>query len=404
MDSDGNLPPEEKRGFGLMDQSPRLPSCRDVNDPSVQALRDHLRLNNGLRGLEICEPSEIDRAARIFHRDGFVVVKNCLNEEQLERWRNGCASALTEVLSYPGPEGRKYITESGRLPHRYSFGTASASRQMLHDPVWASMVDLPTITPIITKIYGSLDYAISGAGGDLCLPGAIEYQHLHRDVHPRGDGSIKGDTLTRRLQHAELMGIDLRGKDAGDISLNIMRHVSEHLPSSGCINFLMSDSTWENGPIRQIPGTHTNVQLPPSSAEEPDWMRLSTLVGAPAGSGIFRDLRAWHGGTPNLSSEIRCMPNIEWVAPWAARPGTMAQTMPHEVWEKLTPHGKHICRFVHAPPGVWPAGAGVMHPLGSGRFAAFKRMGGSRSNDELAASMRREKKGQMMPTATRAKL
>ena len=106
-------------------------------------------------------------------------------------------------------------------------------------------------------------------------------------------------------------------------------------------------------PIRQIPGTHTNVQLPPPTDEEPEWMRLSTLVGAPAGSGIFRDHRAWHGATPNLSNEIRCMPNIEWSAAWTAGPH-IPRTMPHHIWQTLTPHGQHICRFVHAEPGVWP--------------------------------------------------
>ena len=84
-----------------------------------------------------------------------------MNAEQLQRWRAGCARVLGDILSHPGPEGRKYITESGRLPHRYSFGTASASRQLLHDPVWASMVDLPTITPIITKVYGAYFRAIA---------------------------------------------------------------------------------------------------------------------------------------------------------------------------------------------------------------------------------------------------
>ena len=53
-------------------------------------------------------------------------------------------------------------------------------------------------------------------------------------------------------------------------------------------NFLMTDSTWENGPIRTILGSHCNVQQPPRTDEEPEWMRLSTLVGAPAGSAIFR--------------------------------------------------------------------------------------------------------------------
>ena len=28
-------------------------------------------------------------------------------------------------------------------------------------------------------------------------------------------------------------------------------------------------------------------------------------VGAPAGAAIFRDHRVWHGGTPNVSDEVR---------------------------------------------------------------------------------------------------
>jgi len=43
---------------------------RRRDDPGVVALREHLRENNGINGLEICEPHEVDRAARIFHRDG----------------------------------------------------------------------------------------------------------------------------------------------------------------------------------------------------------------------------------------------------------------------------------------------------------------------------------------------
>jgi ectoine hydroxylase-related dioxygenase (phytanoyl-CoA dioxygenase family) len=81
-----------------------------------------------------------------------------------------------------------------------------------------------------------------------------------------------------------------------------MRQISETIPGSGTINFLMSDTTTLNGPIRQIPGSHANVQMPPQSADEPEWMRLSTLVGAPAGSGIFRDHRAWHGAVKPTSN------------------------------------------------------------------------------------------------------
>lgn len=62
----------------------------------------------------------------------------------------------------------------------------------------------------------------------------------------------------------------------------------------------------------------------------------------------------WHGATPNLSNEVRAMPNIEWSAAWSAGPG-IPQTMPHDVYEKLSDYGKHICRFVHGAIRTSPA-------------------------------------------------
>ena len=73
---DENLPPNEHvdeagnfvsgdPGYGEPD--PRVPSQRIRNHPEVLALRQHLRENNGIRGLEICEPAEVQRAANIFH-------------------------------------------------------------------------------------------------------------------------------------------------------------------------------------------------------------------------------------------------------------------------------------------------------------------------------------------------
>jgi hypothetical protein len=44
--------------------------------------------------------------------------------------------------------------------------------------------------------------------------------------------------------------------------------------------------------------------------------------------------------------------------------------MPHEIWETLSPHAQRVSRYVKEAPGVWPAGAGVMHPLASKRKEA----------------------------------
>ena len=367
VDAEGNPSPSQA-GFGVPD--PRAPSERIHDHPDVERLRKRLKQHNGIHGLEILSPDEVERAARIFRRDGFVVVRDLLDEAHLAQFRRGSARALRQLLEIPGKDQRKYVTESGRLPHRYSYGTASASRQMLHEEEWAAMVDLPTTTPILAEIFGSMDYMVLGAGGDLCLPGAVEYQHLHADVRESNQVS------DGRLQTAKDIGIEIVTEDGSDQpDLTTRRRIIDFCPAVVTINFAMCDLTWENGPIRQILGSHTWQMPPPPPADEPEWMRMSTLVGAPAGAGVIRDNRAWHGATPNLSREIRSLPNVEYGAPWLGP--KHAKTMPHHIWETLTPHGKHLCRHIKAEPGVWPPGAGVMHPLGAERRAAAKRMGGT---------------------------
>ena len=271
---------------------------------------------------------------------------------------------LRQILAIPGQGARKYLTESGRLPHRYSYGTASASRQLLHEAVWAGLIDLPTTTPIIEALFGGGDYNVIGAGGDVCLPGAIEYQHLHADFLP--DWSLP----PRRVETARRLGLALETDPAsGELDHRARQLVFEHTPPWLTINFLMSDATWENGPIRQIPGTQALAGKPPRLADEPEWMRLSTLVGAKAGSAVFRDNRAWHGATPNLSRQVRAMPNVEYGAPWLD-PAPFTGAMPHALWETLSPRAQRIARAIKAEPGVWPAGAGVMHPARARRREA----------------------------------
>ena len=360
VDGDGKAFPNQPR-FGVPD--PRAPARRVYDDPEVEDLRGTLKRDNGIRGLEICSPDEIERAVRIFHRDGFVVVRDLLDDAHLRTFREGSARALRQILDNPGTGTRKYMTETGRLPHRYSYGTSSASRQMLHEDAWAAMVDLPTTTPILAEIFGAMDYFVLGGGGDLCLPGAIEYQHLHADV------SESNRVSDARRATAEAIGVDIRTQeDSGELEFATRRRIVDFTPAVVTINFAMCDLTWENGPIRQIPGSHTWQTRPPPPIDEPAWMRLSTLVGAPAGAGVLRDNRAWHGATPNLSREIRALPNVEYGAPWLGCEHN--KTMPHAVWEKLTPHGKHLCRHIKAARGVWPAGAGVMHPLANKRREA----------------------------------
>ena len=79
-------------------------ASRSPDDPEVTALARHLERNAGIAGLEILEPSEIDRAVKLFHRDGFVVVDNLLDPDQLGAgvapWRDLRWNATT-VLAGP---------------------------------------------------------------------------------------------------------------------------------------------------------------------------------------------------------------------------------------------------------------------------------------------------------------
>jgi ectoine hydroxylase-related dioxygenase (phytanoyl-CoA dioxygenase family) len=136
------------------------------------------------------------------------------------------------------------------------------------------------------------------------------------------------------------------------------------------INFPLVDLTPENGPIRQIPGTHRSRAPIPRLADEPEWMRFSTICPLPAGSAIIRDARCWHGGTPNLSRDVRAMPNVEYFAPWF-RSEAVQRTMSHETWLTLSPHAQRISRYIVGLPGERVAGEGFHHPRRVAREQRF---------------------------------
>lgn len=296
-------------GIGWVGQS--------ADDPRHIAMREYLMANNGIKGLEVLKPDEVDRAVRIFYRDGFVVVADVLPPAELQSLRAGCDRVIDEIVA------RDPERSGNRGTHRYSFGDANASGQQLHHPEWQMLIDLPLLTPIITAIFGSPKYFLRGAGGDFCLPGATTYQPLHADIRDRysADG----------IEHGSFA--DPRG---------ILTLRDLPCPYVSC-NFLMVDFTALNGPTRQIPGTQHSREKPPALADEPEWMKLSTVCPAPAGSVLLRDVRAWHGGTPNLSDEVRAIPSVQYYAPWFRDP--VRRALPRDAWNRLSDHGQRISRY-----------------------------------------------------------
>ncbi len=294
----------------------------DPHAPAIEKQREYLAENNGIAGLEICAPDEIERATRLFYRDGFVVVADVLNRQQLKYINDGCNRVIDEMMALD------LNREGNRGSHRYSFGGASRTGHQMHHPEWTMLIDLPTVTPIVTSIFGSNDYITRGGGGDFCLPGAVDYQPLHSDMNDR-----------QVISHNNRDYVFGSFKDPRGLL------TYRDLPCPYvCCNFLMVDFTELNGPTRQIPGTQHSHEEIPNLEEEPEWMKLSTVCPVPRGGVLVRDIRAWHGGTPNLSDEVRAMPNVEYYAPWFREP--MNPAIPKSLYQKLSDHGKRVARYI----------------------------------------------------------
>lgn len=288
-----------------------------VEGSEIVALRTHLEANNGIKGLEVLQPHQVGRAVELFRRDGFVVVSDVLDDEQTEFLAIGCNDVATEILALD------HERSGNRGSHRYSFGGSSLTRSQLHRPEWQMLLEIAVVDELVTAIFGSGDYSLRAASGDFCLPGAIGYQPLHSDV-----GDWTSATKSRFSSF-----YDPRGQ------LTIRDLPCPYI----CVNFLPQDVTRLNGPTRQIPGTqHSRVPIP-TLEDEPEWMRLSTVCPAPAGAIMIRDVRAWHGGTPNISDKMRAIPNLEFYAPWFHEPIVAGITYCDH--KKLSKRAQFLSRF-----------------------------------------------------------
>lgn len=304
---------------------------RDPSAPEYVAQRDYLVSNNGIKGLEAVAAEDVERARDIFYRDGFVAVRDLLTHQQLSFIREGCDRVIGEIMQLD--EERL----GNRGSHRYSFGSVSLTGQMCHHPEWAMLLDLPRLDAILTAIFNSEDYISRGAGGDFCLPGAVSYQPLHSDM---GDYREHKDPATGETIYKSGSFQDPRGK---------LNYRDLPCPYIAC-NFPTVDFTPINGPTRQIPGTQHSKEPLPELATEPEWMKLSTVCPLSAGSVLIRDVRAWHGGTPNLSDDIRAIPNAEFFAPWFRQ--NVRPSLPRDLFESLSQRGQRVCREIVAPEGA----------------------------------------------------
>ena len=240
-----------------------------------------------------------------FVRDGFVCIYDALTPDQLSIAQEGARRVVADQT------GRIPLDEGNRGFARYSFGS------QIEHPEWRQLIDLSTILSALESIWGADTFQCTGAGGDYSLPGA-GIQHLHADIR---------DCLNDPLSDVTVFD----------------------LPSPFIVvNYLMTDFTPENGPTRFIRGTQRSRHPIPKLDEEPDWMQRSILC-APAGTVVIRDVRCWHGGTENRSDDTRIMLGVGYTAPWYRMPRNV-NTMPFDIFSTLSDRARSLCRSIAALP------------------------------------------------------
>ncbi|CAE8673085.1 unnamed protein product, partial [Polarella glacialis] len=248
-----------------------------------------------------------EEAAEVFDRLGFVAVVDALDAAAVARLKAAAKRAADLMLAHdPHRLGN-------RGPRRYSYGGASNSLHMLHSSEWAELFDIPAVTAVLQAVFGQGGYSAAGGGGDFVLNATDLYQNLHLDL---GGGPIY-----------------LPGP-----------------PPAVAVNFVVEDLSCADGPLRVVPGTHRVQAEPPSLSDEPQEAKDALLCPLPAGTAIVRDLRAWHGGTPNAGKGIRYMPNAEFVNTFwgnlVCESGQLLNpcrpVMPRSKHEKLSEFGKAL--------------------------------------------------------------
>jgi ectoine hydroxylase-related dioxygenase (phytanoyl-CoA dioxygenase family) len=116
------------------------------------------------------------------------------------------------------------------------------------------------------------------------------------------------------------------------------------LPAYGLVlNVPLVDCTEENGSLEFWPG---GTHLMPGQT---DLARLAPLMDSrranlKAGSGLIRDLRMWHRGTPNRSGESRPHLALVYVRPWY-RFEQQAPALPRAAYERLSERARRLLRY-----------------------------------------------------------
>eukprot|EP00927_Polykrikos_kofoidii_P026843 TRINITY_DN23833_c0_g1_i1.p1 TRINITY_DN23833_c0_g1~~TRINITY_DN23833_c0_g1_i1.p1 ORF type:complete len:511 (-),score=63.85 TRINITY_DN23833_c0_g1_i1:106-1638(-) len=337
----------EKASRARQGAKPRLVSGPRICPPGHEARPVPMPLTLGSGGIDRFS-NDVDTrshgwvqtAARAVIADGWAVLRGVLSSGQVRLLADAATEAAEEFMKVD-PYGY-----GNRGPRRYSFGGASLTHHMVHIPEWAELLDDDHVSAVLAEVFGGTDaYVAVGGGGDLVLNHTDTHQRLHVD-----------------LQHPQMYDVDTP-------------------PAAVVANFAVSAVSCDDGPMRLMPRTHQWPLLVAEGAtRDAKFERYSSLereavlverVGTemvnicPLDSGdvLLRDMRIWHGGTPNVGDKTRILPSAEFLAPWYADlvSGTddhfaPRPSLPFANWWRMSERGKRVSRRIVSAPGPVESG------------------------------------------------
>lgn len=100
----------------------------------------------------------------------------------------------------------------------------------------------------------------------------------------------------------------------------------------------------ENGPIEIAPGTH---RMPRKEAKRAvDAAEIEMLpIPLEIGDVLIRHPWALHRGSPNTTDTPRALASVRYVRSWYADSSRDVDSLPHAVWDSLTPDHQQVMRF-----------------------------------------------------------
>lgn len=217
----------------------------------------------------------LQRAMAALREDGFVVIDDVVHHSHLDQLRERMNEDLEKIRALPV------------VPHNFVWGNIQQHPPPDADLVFRDVVANPFVCQVTRALLGS------GAFNE-CLTG---------NTNVPGSG----------LQPVHV--------DEGQLWPNLE---AAHPPSRLVVNVALSETTEKNGAIELWPGTHldphmvigANIRVPEELVAARRAVCRPLLGATRKGAVLIRDMRLWHRGTPNHSSEPRFMiamiHNVAW--------------------------------------------------------------------------------------------